>query len=137
MLAARGADALGLEAVKEDGLALPAVPPLGLGVIRYVHILRADIVREDEVETQGGVVLAASGADTLLREAVKEQHLTLLAVPPLRLGVIRSRFLVREEEVKAVFSGEVLAARLADTLFREAAKEQSLALLAVPPIGLK
>ena len=127
---------LHLGAVAQDGLALLAVPPLGLGVIRYVHILRADIVREDEVETQGGVVLAASRADTLLLEAVKEHHLALSAVPPLRLGVIRSRFLVREEEVKAVFSGEVLAARVADTLLREAVTEHSLALLAVPPVGL-
>jgi hypothetical protein len=55
-----------------------------LSMIRSWHI-----AREVEVEARGWVVLlvlAARGADTLSREAVKEQPLALLAVPPIGLS---------------------------------------------------
>jgi hypothetical protein len=84
VLAAGGADTLGREAVEEHPLALLAVPPIGLGVVRSWHISG-----EIEVEGRGGVVLlvlAARGADSLRREAVKEDPLALLAVSPIGLG---------------------------------------------------
>jgi hypothetical protein len=93
---------------------------------------------QNKVEAPGGVVLGAGGADALGREAAEEQRLTLLAVPPIALGTVRSRNIMREDEVEGrggvvLF---VLAARGADTLGREAVEEHPLALLAVPPIGL-
>ena len=139
VLAARGADTLGREAVKEQPLALMAVPPIALGRVRRVR--SRNIMREYEVEGLGRVVLlvlAARGADSLDWEAIKEQPLAFMAVPPIGLGVVSSRHIAREVEVEG--RGRVvllvLALRGADSLDREAVKEQPLALLAVPPIGL-
>jgi hypothetical protein len=81
VLAALGADTLDREAVKEQPLALLAVPPIALRRVGSWNIMR-----EYEVEALGRVVLlvfAASRTNSLDWEAVKEQPLALLAVPPI------------------------------------------------------